>query len=157
MTPLEIIRQASSEGLILSVSETGGIKLEGNRQAAEKWKPVIREHKAALIAALRDAGKAWRWRVVFADRDPVIVSFSPEASHSEVLEQYPDAVAAEPVPDTPADTGKPDSMTPEQEAAIRGWMARIGERDARTIDGIVDACRSDANARAYFLHRAANG
>ena len=44
-------------------------------------------------------GKAayWRWRIHFADRNPLEVAFSPEATHAEVLDFYPSALAAEPV------------------------------------------------------------
>jgi hypothetical protein len=101
MTPIEIIRQTRSDGLVLSVSETGGIKFEGNRQAAEKWKPVLREHKAALIAELQS-----------------------------------------------------DRMSAEQETAILAWLAFIGENDIVTLGEVIEACRRDADARAYFLGRA---
>jgi hypothetical protein len=152
MTPIKIIQQTRSDGLVLSVSETGGIKFEGNRQAAEKWKPVLREHKAALVAELRNAGKSWRWLIHFTDRDPMTVTFRPEASHAEVLEQYPDAVAAEPVPGTLA--AEPSGpMTLEQETAILAWLTSIGENDIVTLGEVIDACRRDADARAYFLGR----
>ena len=42
-------------------------------------------------------GKAWRWLIHFADRNPVEVAFSPEATHVEVLDIYPSALAAEPM------------------------------------------------------------
>ncbi len=38
----------------------------------------------------------YRWMVHFADRDPLEVAFSPEASHGDVLAFYPAALAAEP-------------------------------------------------------------
>ncbi len=43
------------------------------------------------------AGVSWRWRLHFADREPMEVAFSPEATHGEVLDFYPDALAAEPI------------------------------------------------------------
>ena len=39
----------------------------------------------------------WRWLIHFADRNPAEVAFSPEATHAEVLDFYPSALAAEPV------------------------------------------------------------
>lgn len=36
------------------------------------------------------------WLVHYPDRDPVEVACCPEATHAEILERYPDAVAAEP-------------------------------------------------------------
>jgi hypothetical protein len=44
---------------------------------------------------------SWGWLLHFADRDSIMVTFSPEATHAEALASYPDAVAAEPVTDTP--------------------------------------------------------
>ena len=40
----------------------------------------------------------FRWLIHFSDRESVEVTFTPEATHGEVLERYPGAVAAEPVP-----------------------------------------------------------
>lgn len=37
------------------------------------------------------------WLIHFTDREPVYVTYSPEATHAEVLRGYPAAVAAEPV------------------------------------------------------------
>ena len=39
----------------------------------------------------------YRWLLHFADREPLTVAFSPAATHAEVLDAYPDALAAEPI------------------------------------------------------------
>jgi len=44
------------------------------------------------------------WLIHFADREPVTVTFSPIVNHAGALACYPDAVAAEPIPDTPSRT-----------------------------------------------------
>ncbi len=49
----------------------------------------------------------------------------------------------------------PAPITADDEAAIRGWLARIGETDPVTIAEVIDGCRRDADARDYFLGRAA--
>jgi hypothetical protein len=95
---------------------------------------------------------SWRWLLHFTDRNPLIVSFSPEASHAEVLADYPDAVAAEPADSIP-DTGQPDPMTQGQETAIRGGLDRIGETDPAVIGEVLDACLRDVSARGYYLGR----
>jgi len=46
-------------------------------------------------------------------------------------------------------------MTACQELAIRDWLARIEETDPATIAEVMDKCRRDADARAYFVGRAA--
>ena len=43
--------------------------------------------------------RATRWLLHYADREPMEVWFSPAADHDEALAGYPDAVAAEPVPE----------------------------------------------------------
>lgn len=43
--------------------------------------------------------RATRWLLHYADREPLEVGFSPAADHAEALVAYPDAVAAEPVPE----------------------------------------------------------
>jgi hypothetical protein len=40
---------------------------------------------------------SWYWRLFYADRDPMDVVFSPEASIDEVLNWYPKAVAIQPI------------------------------------------------------------
>ncbi|MCC7080112.1 MAG: hypothetical protein IT530_05515 [Burkholderiales bacterium] len=48
-------------------------------------------------------------------------------------------------------------MTAADETAIRGWLARIDETDAAIIAEVLSRCRRDAEARDYFLRRAAVG
>jgi hypothetical protein len=45
-------------------------------------------------------------------------------------------------------------MTCEEETAIRAWLAHIEETDADIIAEVLNQCRADAEARAYFLRRA---
>lgn len=46
------------------------------------------------------------------------------------------------------------SMTETEEAAIRAWLAHIEETDEAIIDNVLKRCRSDGEARAYFIQRA---
>ena len=43
--------------------------------------------------------RATRWLIHFLDREPLEVWFSPAVDHAEALVAYPDAVAAEPLPE----------------------------------------------------------
>ena len=48
----------------------------------------------------------------------------------------------------------PDSqMTQREEKAIRSWLAFIEETDSELIDEVITRCRSDMEARRYFLSR----
>ncbi|WP_374683098.1 hypothetical protein [Accumulibacter sp.] len=94
---------------------------------------------------------SWCWLVHFTDRDSLEVSVSPAASHAEVLASYPDALAAEPFV---ADIEEGAPITCEQEAAIVGWLAEIGETDHRITTDVLTRCRHDSDARAYYRGRA---
>lgn len=60
------------------------------------------------------------------------VACCPEVTHAEILEQRPDAVAA-----------------------VRAWLALIGETDPAVIAEVIDQCRRDATVHDYFTGRAA--
>lgn len=50
---------------------------------------------------------------------------------------------------------KATPLTAEEEKAIRAWLELIGETDPATIAEVIERCQRDADARAYFLERAA--
>jgi len=97
------------------------------------------------------AGVSWRWLIHFPDRNPLEVAFSPEASHAEVLDCYPDALAAEPIEPGRRQPGAP--LAGDQETEIRSWLAAIGETDQATIAEVLIGCRQDEDVRRYFLDR----
>lgn len=47
-----------------------------------------------------------------------------------------------------------DRGTAGDETAIRSWLALINETDTGVIAEVLDKCRTDSSARAYFLRRA---
>jgi hypothetical protein len=158
MTPATIIREAQADGVRLALSPAGTIKATGDDAAVNRWLAVIRERKLDIIEALKvgagDTVNASRWwRLHYADREPVAVSCSPPATHAEILERHPDAVAAEPFTPTIRQASAP--MTAIQETAVRAWLALIGETDPATIAEEIARCQQDADARAYLLGRAA--
>lgn len=104
-------------------------------------------------SALIPATSLW-WRLHFTDSDALEVICSPEASHAEMLERYPLAIAAEPFEPTIRPTFVP--MSVDEESAIRTWLALIEETDMATISGVIERCQQDADARAYFAGRAAS-
>ena len=60
-----------------------------------------KERKTASPAKVGagDAAPASRWLIHYPDREPLEVACYPDATHAEILERHPDAVAAEPFPD----------------------------------------------------------
>ena len=53
LTPATIIQDSTAAGVILVLSKTGTIKASGKQSAIDRWLPAIREHKLAIIAALK--------------------------------------------------------------------------------------------------------
>lgn len=107
MTPATIIRVAQADGVSLALSPSGTIKATGDGAAVNRWLAAIREQKAGIIDALADAVTSWGWLLHFADRESLEVYCNPDATHAAILERYPDALAAEPIPErtrrTPTD------------------------------------------------------
>jgi len=158
MTPATIIREAQAEGVRLALSPTGTIKATGDGAAVNRWLAVIREHKEEIIDVLKvgagGTATASRWWLIhYPDRDPVEVACCPEATHADILERHPDAVAAEPFTPTIRQPSAP--LTASEETAIRAWLALIEETDQATIAEVIGQCQRDADARDYFTGRAA--
>jgi hypothetical protein len=89
----------------------------------------------------------------YIDRDPMDVACCPEATHADILERHPDAVAAEPYSPTTRQPSAP--MSASEETAVRAWLALIEETDPATIAEVIGRCQQDADARDYFTGRAA--
>jgi len=94
------------------------------------------------------------WLIHHVDREPLPVACSPEATHAQMLERHPDAVAAAPFTPTVRHPSTP--MTAEEESAIRAWLERIDETDPATIAHVIGQCQRDADAQGYFAGRAAD-
>lgn len=93
------------------------------------------------------------WLVQFPDREAEI-AFAPPATCAEVLRTYPDALAAVPFEQSaPPPAAAP--LSRGDEAAIRAWLAAIGEDDPATVDRVIGDCQHDIEARRWFLERAA--
>jgi hypothetical protein len=110
LNPATLITQAEEDGVHLALSDTGTLKASGYKARIAKWLPIIRERKVGIVAVLAFAANdptpdpvpRYGGLVHFTDRDPVYATYSPEATHAEVLRGYPDAVAAEPADSAPS-------------------------------------------------------
>lgn len=159
MTPATIIREAQVDGvnLTLTLSPAGTIKATGDGAAVNRWLAVIREHKTEIIEALKvgagDTATASRWWLIhYPDRDPLEMACYPDATHADILERHPDAVAAEPFTPTIRQASAP--LIAEEITAIRAWLALIEETDPATIAEVIGQCQRDEDARDYFTWRA---
>lgn len=93
------------------------------------------------------------WLIHYTDRDTLEVFCCPEATHGEILERHPDAVAAKPFTPTIQQPSAP--LTASEETAIRAWLALIKETDRATIAEVIEQCQRNADARDYVTGRAA--
>ena len=158
MNPATIIREAQAEGVGLELSNNGTIRATGNGAAVNRWLTVIRERKSEIIDVLRagagdTATASGRWLIHYPDRDPVETVFDSAVTHAEILELYPEAVAAEHF--TPTIRQPSEPLIANDEIAIHEWLALIEETDPATIAEVIAQCRQDADARDYFRERAA--
>ena len=92
------------------------------------------------------------WCVTYPDGRTAEVHCTPPATLSQILETRPGAMAALLEPVTPR---TPASMTGDDERLIRTWLALIEETDPATIVEVIGQCQQDAEARDYFIGRAA--
>jgi len=53
MTPVEIIEQATVDGVILALSPAGTITATGDQSAVDRWLPVIRDNKPSILCELQ--------------------------------------------------------------------------------------------------------
>ncbi len=115
--------------------------------------PQAETSSPAKVGADGTAPTSRWWLIHYIDRDPVEVACCPEATHAEILERHPDAIAAEPFTPTIRQPSAP--LTASEETAIRAWLALIEETDPATIAEVIGHCKQDADARDYFNGRAA--
>jgi hypothetical protein len=54
-----------------------------------------------------------------------------------------------------AKEAKTAPLTPAEEMTIRRWLGLIGETDPATIAAVIQQCRGGADAKSYYLERAA--
>jgi len=154
MTPITIIRKTQEEGLRLTLSPSGTIKVTGDATVVNRWLALIREHKEEIIevlsigASCTETSSRW-WLIHYPDRDPVKVACYPETTHAEMRKRYSNAVAAEPF--TPIIRQPPAPLIVSEETAIRAWLVQIEETDPATIAEVIDRCQTDADAREFYL------
>jgi hypothetical protein len=146
----EIDREAFEERAAIMEFDGGLSRAEAERLAAlfQQF-----EHGMGGAIGAGDTVTASRWWLIhYPDRDPVEVACCPEATHADILERHPDAVAAEPFTPTIRQPSAP--LTFDEETAIRAWLALIEETDPAIITEVIGQCQRDADARDYFTGRA---
>lgn len=88
-----------------------------------------------------------------AERNPTAVTAVPDLSNVEILRASIGSNGSAPVAAS-LETETAVPMTAGDDAAIRAWLAHIGERDEAIIAHMLSQCSTDADARGYFIRRA---
>ena len=158
MNAAAILEQAEMEGVKLFLSESGNLKLGGDKVQLDKWLPEIKAHKLEIIVALTKAANdpdtttCFRWLIHLTDREPLQVTFSPGLTRAEVLKRYPDAETAEPMPDTSCRT--PTNSESEQLRILIGVVYRDDSPDDRN-EAMQSALANPGNGLACYAAIAA--
>ena len=146
-TPATFATQARAMGR--TVASVATVTVANHRKAIPE--PIS---AAPAKVGAGDTATASRWWLIhYPDCDPVEVACCREATHADILERYPDAVAAEPFTPTIWQPSAP--LTASEETAIRAWLALIEETNPVTIAEVIGRCQRDAVTRDYFTGRAA--
>ena len=160
MTLSALIRKRDTGNLATAIPAISATQPKGEAATVARIATVAvanpKEEKIAPPAKVSpgDTATASRWWLIhYRDRDPLEVACCPEATHADILERHPDAVAAEPFTPTIRQASAP--LTASEETAIRAWLALIEETDPATIAEVIGQCQRDADARDYFTGRAA--
>ena len=64
MSAATLIREARAEGVLLSLTPAGTLKVTGNEAVVRCWAPTLRPHRRALLDALRSALLAFKFDLV---------------------------------------------------------------------------------------------
>lgn len=124
---------------------------EDGEGAVEAKLAELAKLAATLSAENDDDSPRRRWLITLPDGE-LDVTCTPPATREEVLRGHPEALSAEPY--QPSLDPPEAPLRAHDEARIRAWLASIGEEDTATIEEVMENCRTDAEARDYFLTRA---
>lgn len=94
-------------------------------------------------------GPVNRWLLHFTDHDPVDVTFSPPASHAEVLVHSPGAIAAEPLPEV-APAPVPADLTALFDACVQAGL--YGEEDRAALPAMLALDPDGARGLIEAMH-----
>jgi len=90
MSALAIIEAASTDGLVVNLSQNGSLEVVGEQQVVDRWRTRLKQHKAEIINLLsRESGG-----VVTATRPTLPNSCNSRCEHYHRLE-LPDLGAVE--------------------------------------------------------------
>lgn len=93
-----------------------------------KRRSTVASVATVTVANPPERETAFRWLLHFADADALEVTFAPERDQAEVLAGYPNAIAAEPLPETTATV--PAELLALFDACARAGLYGDADREA---------------------------
>ena len=88
-----------------------------------------------------------------AERNLMAVTAVPHPGPSENSQPSNGSNGTAPVAGL-AEIGPQEPLTSKELVDVRRWLYRINETDPDTIEMVMEQCRTDPEAKAYFLKRA---
>lgn len=138
---LALVDQARADGLDIQINGDK-LKLRGPAEVVEQWKPRIAASKPEIMAALSAPRSAW-WLIHSLDGAPVETWTTPPATHADILERHPDAIAAEPI-----HQAAPNSATSCSTCANLTGRGSCGEPVAAGLSDLLGVIRYSADQGA---------
>lgn len=138
MSLLSKLRKAREERLATAIPAISATQPKGQATTVARIATVAVANPTDGKTA--DAVTSWGWLLHFADREPLEVYCNPDATHAGILERYPDALAAEPIP---------ERITPTDAEAV-AWPTLITTDDQRRT---CDQCANLARRRCLAAWR----
>ena len=123
MSLLSKLREAREERLATAIPAIAATQPKGGAATVARIATVAVANPTDEETA--DAVTSWGWLLHFADRERLEVYCNPDATHAAILERYPDALAAEPIP---------ERITPAEAEAV-AWPTLITTDDQRRTCG----------------------
>lgn len=111
MSLLSRLREKQTRNLATAIPATPATQPKGEAATVARIATVAVANPTNEKTA--DTVSSWGWLLHFADREPLEVYCHPDAAHAGILERYPDALAAEPIPERSAPAYEVEWPEPE--------------------------------------------
>jgi len=140
-----LARLAGQDGAVTAVTPVPAADVTANSAPLLACTAVTPVTSSCGVTA--DASCSHRWLLHFADAEPLAATFAPAVALTDVLARYPDALAAEPLPD-PAPSALPEDIAARMDECVaadlydegdRALLAVMHSTDADATRALVDA------------------
>lgn len=131
MNPAEIMVGAAEDGVLLSLSPSGGLSAKGEQAAVDRWLPAIRQSKAAIVLLLRPDDGGWSsadWGIYYDER-AAIAEFEGGLARADAEAQAFACCVWEWVDRHPVDTSPDRCLACGRQEAAANLLSPYGAED----------------------------